>query len=165
MAEFAALGTICTYIGAAFSAYGKYEELFGPATPTVDWKALVDAAERRIISAVKQVEFREYSRRLESLGDWWNGSCVPFMRKCEQYQVAVRQNTAETSRTDPISPGNLEVFETKVGDRLDGNIQALNEAIKYFREDARGDYGTYGAILAAHSLNYILLTTKDIEHF
>lgn len=64
---------------------------------------------------------------------------------------------------DPIKPENIEAFNLKIGnDRLNENILSLNEIIRYFGSDAApGDYGTYGALVTAHSLNYILLTTAE----
>ncbi|CAI7639462.1 unnamed protein product [Penicillium glandicola] len=145
MAEWAALTAVSEGLGAAFTAYGKYQELFGPALQTIDWNEYIRASERRIISAIKEVEFKTYTRRLASLSEWWTGTCVDFLRNY------------------PISPGNIQAFNAKIGiGRLRENILSLNEILKYFGSDeAPGDYGTYGALVTAYSLNYIFLTVAE----
>jgi hypothetical protein len=82
MAEWAALKAVSEGLGVAFTAYGMYQELFGPALQTIDWIQYIKASEQRIISAVKEIKFKTYTRRLATLSEWWTGTCISFLRKC-----------------------------------------------------------------------------------
>ncbi|KAF4207317.1 hypothetical protein CNMCM8927_003591 [Aspergillus lentulus] len=145
MSEWDALSTVAGVVGAAFTAYGKYQEVFGPALQEINWKEYIEASERRIITAAKVAQFKDYTRRLQNLSKFWSETCVDFLREF------------------PISPENIEAFNIKIGiDSLRGYINELGNIILYFGGDeAPGDYGTYGALLTAHSLNYILLTVAE----
>ncbi|KAI9762307.1 MAG: hypothetical protein M4579_000455 [Chaenotheca gracillima] len=147
MAEWAALGTVATWIGGALTAYGKYQEFFGPAEHVVDWNVFIVASEKRIITAIKQQEFKQYTRRISVLCDWWTGTCVEFLKD------------------HPISPENIDAFNARVDiHSLHERINSLNDAIKYFREDAPGDYGTYGALATSYTLLYIFLTVDEMYY-
>ncbi|KAJ9668193.1 hypothetical protein H2201_001622 [Coniosporium apollinis] len=125
LTEWDALGAYSSYVGAALAAYGKFQEVFGPAKQTVDWNRYIVASERRIIAAIKQEKFKDHTRELKRLSLWWSRDCLDFLKR------------------NPISPQNIQAFETGIG------IDVLR------------DYGTYGFLLLAYTLLYVLLTTEE----
>ncbi|KAI9761196.1 MAG: hypothetical protein M1840_001996 [Geoglossum simile] len=142
--DWVALGAVGTWVGAAFTAYGKYNEVFGPAKEIVDWNRYIVASERRIITAINQAQFQKSTRELNALALWWNRDCVDFLKK------------------NPISPKNIEAIDKRIDIKnLEAKIGALDETILYFAGDAPGDYGTYGALATAYTLMYIFMTARE----
>ena len=72
MGEVAALGTVATYIGYAYQAYGAYDFVFGPAQHEINWNAYIMASEKRIIAAGEAIKFKESTGKLRALAAWWN---------------------------------------------------------------------------------------------
>lgn len=62
---------------------------------------------------------------------------------------------------DPISPENMPLFDRQIGNTLDERLVILERAIYYLSNDAPGDYGTYGALVTAHSLHFVLLALVE----
>lgn len=46
-------------------------------------------------------------------------------------------------------------------DNLQRKTAELSELLLYFAGDAPGDHSTYGALLTAHTLKYLFLTTLE----
>lgn len=79
MSEWDALKAVGTVLMSAYESYEGIQRSYEAALQNIEWKKLIFACEQRIISAVKQVGFKQYTRRLENLSDWWTITCVGFL--------------------------------------------------------------------------------------
>ncbi|CAI7640724.1 unnamed protein product [Penicillium pancosmium] len=147
MAEWAALGAVAEAVGAVIAAYGTYQDVFGPAKQEIDWNKYIVASEKRIIRDSDRKIFKDYYGNIMTVSEWWEGTCAEILKK------------------HPISPENMSLFDRQIGDSLGDRLQTLERAIYYLSHDAPGDYGTYGALVTAHSLNFILLAVKESASF
>lgn len=79
MSEWAVLKTVGTVLSTAYESEEGIQRSYEAALQNLEWKRYINACEQRIISAVKEVEFKQYTRRLANLSDWWTITCVGFL--------------------------------------------------------------------------------------
>lgn len=79
MSEWAVLKIVGTVLSTAYESEEGIQRSYEAALQNLEWKRYIYACEQRIISAVKEVEFKQYTRRLANLSDWWTITCVGFL--------------------------------------------------------------------------------------